>query len=223
LHLRDPLDCWILGVILGLRVFGVGGFRASLSAAVSFAGCLKGGFGEMKRGLAGVAALVVLAAAPAWAQTDCFTTDLIAGQHYNAGTVTACPTMDPGTAQPVKLTVTYTTNEFWAITETHMAAAFELSGIPTNRKGNPQNGQFAFGGSYKPGVSTVSFDVNVTGVCEQPEQTVYIAAHAVVKGGGPGQKASSQTAWGAGTPFNSDGWQTYFTWNPGTAGCWNPG
>jgi hypothetical protein len=198
----------------------------------------------MKRSIVGSVVLVVLAVAPAWAQapvtnprpaTGCdggYETDLIAGQHYKAGTVTACPNYEV-----TKLTVTYTTEPSWVITETHLAAGYAADvstsdpqalrpqGIPMNKKGNPQNGKFPFGGTYKPGVTTVSFDVDLTvngnSICRLNRPVVFLAAHAVVQGGNPGQAVSSQTAWGAGTPFNSDGWQTYFVWVP-TCGSWSP-
>jgi len=122
--------------------------------------------------------------------------DLIAGQNEVAGSIKV---WDDASS----LFVLYETVEPWCLTETHLAIASSLDGIP-QANGNPIPGQFPHKNSHNCAANylyKVSLDSNVC--------TLYIAAHAAVKS--PGSK---ETAWGGGLDFPGKNWGTYFTYTP---------
>ncbi len=65
-----------------------------------------------------------------------YTTDLIAGQHYNTGSVAVS---DDGTS----ITVTVTTDAGYALSELHVYIG--TAEVPLNNGGNPSPGQFPYG------------------------------------------------------------------------------
>jgi hypothetical protein len=90
--------------------------------------------------------------------------DLIAGQHYNVGTVTVT---DDGI-------VTYQTIPGCVLTETHLHVAPSEDEIPQTRKGNPIPGRFDYNDHHNPPVTLFSYATG--GWCDE----AVIAAHAVV-------------------------------------------
>ena len=95
------------------------------------------------------------------------------------------------------LYVTYTTEGGWVITETHLAVALSLSGIPTNGGGNPKVGHFPYKDPYisEPTMVQYKIDLNDFPSLKHGDYyygTLYIAAHAVVNHPCKG----SETAWG---------------------------
>lgn len=113
--------------------------------------------------------------------------DLCAGQDDPVGTVTV---KNDGN----NLTVTYDTNDGWYLVETHLAVAESLDGIPqTQKKGkgkgnnlskaNPIPGDFPYGDNFNPADMNTSasyvIDMNSEGF--EPDDLLYIAAHAVVQ------------------------------------------
>ncbi|NVO67324.1 hypothetical protein [Methanofollis tationis] len=132
--------------------------------------------------------------APALAHTadDPYRTDLIAGQHTDAGDVLVWNDDE-------YLYVKFLTADRWCLAETHLAVADALAGIPqtgngklqaNNGKskagngkqqtgnGNPIPGQFAYGECYDPCVGSDTFMIPLD---EVGRGTLYVAAHAVVK------------------------------------------
>ena len=99
---------------------------------------------------------------------------LYAGQTTPVGYVAVC---NDGN----NLTVTYnTTSSDWRISETHLAVGDQLSDIP-QRNGNPPPGQFPYGGSHNPAVTTVTYAIPKSAIGPiGVGSTLYIAAHAVV-------------------------------------------
>lgn len=113
-----------------------------------------------------------IAATPVATATSHETTvDLLAGQNVDVGDVVIS---DDGT----DLTVTYTTVEGWAMTETHLAVGDTVADVPQTKSGNPKVGQFADSTYHDPAVTeytyTVPIPAGVTG------DDVVVAAHAVV-------------------------------------------
>lgn len=160
---------------------------------------------------------LLLSSGPALAQTGavCGTptvTTLFAGQTIDAGTVTV-------SNDSSNLYVTFSTTNGWRLTETHLAIASTLSGIPQTKSGNPKVGNFPYQRTYDPSVTSdvyvfsldqlaVSlgldrFDCGVT--------SLVIAAHAVVvQLNGNGGVSSRETGWGSGTGFPGGNWATWF-------------
>lgn len=134
-------------------------------------------------------------AAPALAHTmaDPYKTDLIAGQHIDAGDVLVWNDEE-------YLYVKYLARDGWCLAETHLAVAVDLAGIPQtgNNKapakngkapaksgkagetnGNPIPGQFEYGDEYDPCVGSDTFEIPLGEWAQGTE--LFIAAHAVVQ------------------------------------------
>jgi len=101
-------------------------------------------------------------------EPETMTVNLIAGQHIRVGTVTV------GIAEGA-LHVKYETIEGWYLTETHLAVASVLNGIPRTKTGNPIPGKFQYSGYHNPPVTEYEYTIEGTF-----SGTLYIAAHAKV-------------------------------------------
>lgn len=124
---------------------------------------------------------------------------LTAGQYIDAGTVTVGNDAD-------YLYVTYSSSNSYLISETHLYVG-NLSGIPLNKKGNPQIGHFPYGETFSNPVSEITYQFNLSDF----EDCFVIAAHAVVVKFDGDSIVDQQTAWGAGNQFNESGsWAMYF-------------
>ena len=92
----------------------------------------------------------------------------------------------------------------WQITESHVAVAMDLSGIPQTKSGNPKVGKFPYKGLE-------TFTIELSEIGAEAGDTLIIAVHSVVKGIGE-NCGQQETAWGTycriGNPDN----------NPPTAG-----
>jgi hypothetical protein len=127
------------------------------------------------------------------------TADLIAGQHTDVGDVVVWSDGD-------SLSVKYVVSEDdCVLTETHLAVADSLEGIPQTRKGNPIPGQFAYTMEHDPPVPEYTYVIDLAAWPEGTE--LYIAAHAAVSCPCRGE----ETTWGAGYDFPGNNWGTYFT------------
>jgi hypothetical protein len=111
---------------------------------------------------------------PAWATEI----NLIADQNINVGTVYVWN-------DTINLYVKYETTDEWVMTETHLAVAATLDGIPQtlpNKKGlgggNPIPGQFAYSTDHNPAVQTYTYTIPLTSL---GGTSLYIAAHAKVQ------------------------------------------
>ena len=152
----------------------------------------------------------LLFASPAHAQV-CGTpveTQLVAGQYYYAGTVRIFNDSS-------NIYVQYTTDTPWTISEAHAAVAATLQGLPQTKGGNPIPGRFAYSATFDPEVTSYTFVVPASGVFAT-NQTVYVAAHAVVQA--PRSEGGSQTAWGYGPDFSGANWATYMTYKVQSCG-----
>ncbi len=74
----------------------------------------------------------------------------------------------------------------WWISETHLAVATSLAGIPHNSNSLPKPGQFKFGETFAQGVTEALYTIKLTDIGSNigAGTQLYIAAHAVVGKGG---------------------------------------
>ena len=149
----------------------------------------------------GLILAALLFAAPAHAQV-CGTplnTTLVAGQHYYAGTVWI-------SNDSSNIYVQYTTDTPWTMSEAHATVAATVAGIPQSKSGNPIPGRFSYSATFDPEVSNYTFVIPSNGMFVA-NQTVYVAAHAIVQA--PKAEGGSQTGWGYGPDFAGANWATY--------------
>jgi hypothetical protein len=128
---------------------------------------------------------------------------LLAGQNSNVGDITITNDVNGN------IYITYKTISNVTISETHLAIATSLAGIPQTSTGNPKNGLFSYSGNYNPPVTEVNYVIH-PGDAGYPVGTtvLYIAAHAVVNI--TGTSIRQETAWGKGESFPGKNWAMYF-------------
>ena len=127
-------------------------------------------------------------------EDPCMTTNLIAGQHHIAGTVTV--DIDEN-----DLIITYRTNADWTIKATHMSIGnCEDQSIPTTGSGNPKVGKFEHSTTHSEGINEVVYRINKEALSE----SYCFAAHAEVVG-----PTGGETAWAEGTGFDGNNWAMY--------------
>jgi len=128
---------------------------------------------------------------------------LTAAQNYHVGTVRV---EDKGDILQVMFH-TIEPDEGCYLTETHLALAENLEGIPQTKNGRPIPGQFEYSHSFETPVRIDTYDIPMT----LGDNTVIIAAHAVVEC--PGWE-EDETAWGSKCgqccDFDAPGWATWF-------------
>jgi len=112
------------------------------------------------------------------------TVRLIAGQHFEAGTVEM-------RSEDGKTYVTLRTNKTWKLVETHVHVADNL-GEFTNPAGNPVPGQFRYKDEQLPMVEQWTYEVTDS---MPASGTVYVAVHAVVVASGEPETAEGQIEW----------------------------
>jgi len=155
--------------------------------------------------------MLLLAAAGAVAQetepceTVTQTEALIAGQNFYAGTVTAA-------VEGGNVCVTFTAIGGWQLTETHLAIATSLAGLPQTKAGNPSPGKFPYRATHTPAVTTFTYCVPF----EVAGQPLYIATHAAAElaDQDTGAIVQRETAWAGPEPFPGKNWATYFVYYP---------
>jgi hypothetical protein len=135
--------------------------------------------------------------------------DLLAGQTIPAGTVTIANDAN-------NLYVTFKTTGGWLLSETHLAVADSLAGIPQTKNGNPKIGNFAYQANHNPLVTEITYTIAKSSWITDAYRNVVIAAHAVVvKVDENGNVIANETGWGKGDQFNPKGsWAMFvnYTW-----------
>jgi len=93
--------------------------------------------------------------------------------------------------------------ENWLLSETHLAIASSLEGIPTNKKGNPTPGQFPYHSSHEPPLQydCYTYKFKLEDYDWTPGTALYIAAHAVVYCE-PFEQGETAWAWGPNFPVD---------------------
>ena len=107
----------------------------------------------------------------------------------------------------------------WELTETHVAAATSLAGIPVSKKGNPKIGNFPYSSPHN-GATSFTYEIplgNWVG-----GTNLLIAVHGVVENS---STRRNETAWGASCPgdtgqgFPGGSWATYFQYTVEAVNC----
>jgi hypothetical protein len=139
-------------------------------------------------------------------ETACYSTPLMAGQHYIAGRIDV-EIVNEGGEDFVY--ISYITNDDWIIKMTHLYAG-DRDGIPETKKGNPKPGVFEKRMDYSANVIS-DFEVEYRIPSEAFESCFYIAAHAeVAKIDDKGNIIQTETGWGEGEEFEGNSWAMYF-------------
>jgi hypothetical protein len=153
-------------------------------------------------------------------ETACYSTALIAGQHYDAGRIDV-EIVTEGKTDYVY--ITYITNSEWILKLTHLYAG-DREGIPETKKGNPKPGVFEKKMDYEANVIS-DFEVEYKIEASAFDECFALAAHAeVAKIDAKGTIIQRETAWGAGEEFEGGSWAMLFDFcksqcketNPGT-------
>lgn len=166
--------------------------------ALTFAGCENESSAESntttaKQGPTNVANSVVTGLTP------CVNTNLMAGQHFDAGDVSVYFDLE-------NVYVEYTTSANWSIKKTHLyVGGCQL--IPRNNAGNPIPGQFPMSNTYFNGTQSVIYTIAKSTLPE----CFCIAAHAEVTKSQNGVVVQTETAWAAGERFTQRNWATFFS------------
>ncbi|MCW4012493.1 MAG: hypothetical protein NWF07_05810 [Candidatus Bathyarchaeota archaeon] len=126
---------------------------------------------------------------------------LWAGQHIDAGSVTVSNDED-------YIYVTYSTNDPWVLTETHLDIELQYLDFPMTKKGSPKVGNFAYQMTHDPAVTEYTYEIPMDQAWWD-QGTVVIAAHAVVMVFENGEMIEEETGWAEGGPFGKS-WATYF-------------
>jgi len=161
-----------------------------------------------------LALMLALLPATAMAQSeeDAFVVHLIAGQNIYVGEVKVWNDAD---YLYVKYEIADSKSD-WCITETHLAVAMSLEGIPQTKKGNPIPGRFPYS-RYHDCVSEYTYEIPLSKDW-QCDAELYIAAHAVVETCEK-ECQRTETAWGKGTSFDGSNWGMYFTYKMPPCEC----
>ena len=126
------------------------------------------------------------------------TVNLMAGQTMLAGNVNV-------TNDGENVTVTYTTDPGWFLSQIHLYVG-EYEFAPQNNGGNPQPGKFPIKESFNPWVSTWSTSIPLSSL---PDCFI-VAAHSVVHN--TTGNGGTQTGWGQGSQFPGNNWGMYFNY-----------
>lgn len=131
---------------------------------------------------------------PGGENEPCLSTNLIAGQHHIAGTVTVDIDGDD-------IIITYTTNEDWSIGATHLSIGnCAEQTIPTTGSGNPKVGRFEHSTTHNDGTNQVVYTLDASVL----DDNYCFAAHAEVSG-----PTGGETAWAEGEDFDGNNWAMY--------------
>ena len=131
--------------------------------------------------------------------------ELVAGNNQVVGNVAVS---NDGESITVKYMIT---EDGWCMTETHLQVAEVVSDIPQTKNGNPKVGKFDNSTDHDP-CETMEYTIPIPTNPDSTVDTVYIAAHAVVRLE-ESDETFEETAWGFGTEFADDrNWAMYFTY-----------
>lgn len=129
----------------------------------------------------------------------CVTTNLMAGQHYDAGDVRVYVDLE-------HVYIEYATSGNWYIKKTHLYSG-NCNEIPVTRNGSPVPGQFPVSNAYPNGTQSVVYAFNKA---DLPE-CFCVAAHAEVYRVENNQIVQTETAWAQGERFTPRSWGMFFS------------
>ncbi len=134
---------------------------------------------------------------------------LYAGQTIDAGTVTV------GNDE-YNLYVTFSAQNGWLLSETHLHVADTEEAVPQTKKGNPKVGNFAYQTQHDPAAQEFTYTIAKADLAFDSTDSLVVAAHAVVvQQDSEGNEIENETDWADGDRFTNRGsWATYFghTW-----------
>jgi len=178
-------------------------FRLGIFLSVLFLGCSTEPYDEqLDQALAAeqdalFAANAAMSIAELSEEDVCFTTELIAGQHYSAGTISIY-------VEDGNLIIVYATNEDWTLGKTHLQVGnCEGSWVPLTKAGNPKVGKFDYKEPFSADEHEVVYVIPLDEIDSDGE--FCFAAHAEVQG-----PTGGETAWGKGDEFEGKSWAMYF-------------
>jgi hypothetical protein len=152
-------------------------------------------------------------------ETACYSTSLIAGQHFDAGRIDVEIVNEGGIDY---VYITYLSNNDWVIKLTHLYAG-DRDGIPETKKGNPRPGVFEKKMDYEANVIS-EFEVEYKIQADAFNSCFAIAAHAeVARIDDKGNVIQRETAWGEGTEFEGNSWAMLFDFCKTQCGDTDPG
>ena len=99
----------------------------------------------------------------------------------------------------------------WVMSETHLAVAGSFDDIPQTKKGNPKVGRFPYKHEELGGVTTDTYIIPLDDL-EPVDDTLFIAAHAVVEIPGVREETAWADCGGKYAYFPGGNWATYFTY-----------
>jgi hypothetical protein len=130
---------------------------------------------------------------------------LYAGQTIESGTVTIANDED-------NLYVTFTAENGWLLSETHLHVATSLAEIPQTKKGNPQIGKFKYSSNHNDPIQSHTYTISLMDYEWEADGSteLAIAAHAVVvQLDSGGNVVENETGWGDGDGFPGKNWAMY--------------
>jgi len=133
--------------------------------------------------------------------------NLIAGRTSPVGRVVV-------TNDAEHLSVKYSLDAGWRMTESHLAVATEAAGIPQTKTHNPIPGQFPHAAHHEPAATEYEYVLDLKALQVPPGKAVLIAAHAEVERVEGGAVVQRESAWAAGIQFEGQNWATYFEYVP---------
>ncbi len=133
---------------------------------------------------------------------------LWAGQNIDAGTV--CVTVDSQ-----NLTVDYSTQAGWELTEAHAWVGTDLLDMPQAANGNPKIGLFPYASGNITGATSHSFSIPLASLPPEPvlcDTGLFVVAHAALQKDDGTGGTQTETGWaGDDTTTAAASWARYFT------------
>lgn len=167
------------------------------------------------RRMAAACAAAFAVSAPAAAGAECIPAVagtgqyvLYAGQHIDAGTVSA-------TIEQDALRITYTTKDGWELTEAQLWVGSRIGELPQTNAGNPTPGKFPYKAAFA-GATTHTFSIPLSSPelnfsCPGDDTIYYVAAHAALRKR-VGTGFQTETGWSEGSRITAKGnWATFST------------
>lgn len=130
---------------------------------------------------------------------SCVNTNLMAGQHHDAGDVRVYADLN-------NVYIEYTATGNWFIKKTHLYSG-DCAQIPVTRNGIPIPGQFPVSNSYPNGTQSIVYAFAKSNLPE----CFCVAAHAEVYRVENNQIVQTETAWAEGERFTTRSWAMFFS------------
>jgi len=109
----------------------------------------------------------------------------------------------------LNITVTYSANTGWGISETHVWVGNDLENMPAAGNGAPKNGRFPYSNHHDPAVTEFKYTIPLEDVGIAPGDDVYIVAHAVVGEFKGGSLRKTETAYAGDGKGDGPRWWWY--------------